>query len=130
MNFANRLSELRKEYKMTQKELADRLGVARGTIGMYEIGRREPDTDTLYRLSKIFNVSIDYLIGKTNIKDTADEITNAVSDEPELVEFWNTLKQRPDLKLLFKQTRNLSTKDIKQVIRIIKAIEDEESATV
>ncbi|MBE3593404.1 MAG: XRE family transcriptional regulator, partial [Thermoanaerobacter sp.] len=49
-----------------------------------------------------------------------------VSDDPELFEFWNTLKKREDLKLLFKQTKKLSPKDIKQIIRIIKAIEDEE----
>ncbi|AFK87451.1 MULTISPECIES: helix-turn-helix domain-containing protein [Thermoanaerobacterium] len=127
MSFAKRLSELRNEFKLTQKELADKLGVSRGTIGMYEIGQRDPDTDTLLKLSELFNVSVDYLLGNTDIRNPVDEITDAVSDDPELAEFWNELKQREDLKLLFKQTRNLSPKAIKQVMRIIKAIEDEES---
>lgn len=127
MNFAKRLSELRNEFKLTQKELADKLGVSRGTIGMYEIGQRDPDTDTLLKLSELFNVSVDYLLGNTDIRNQADEITDAVSDDPELAEFWSELKEREDLKLLFKQTRNLSPKAIKQVMRIIKAIEDEEN---
>lgn len=127
MGFAKRLSELRNEFKLTQKELADKLGVSRGTIGMYEIGQRDPDTDTLLKLSELFNVSVDYLLGQTDIRNPADEITDAVSDDPELAEFWNELKEREDLKLLFKQTRNLSPKAIRQVMRIIKAIEDEEN---
>ncbi|ADD02671.1 putative transcriptional regulator [Thermoanaerobacter thermohydrosulfuricus WC1] len=127
MNFAKRLATLRKEAGLTQKELADKLGVSRGTIGMYEIGQRDPDTETLQKLSDIFGVSVDYLLGKTDIRNPSDEITEAVEDDPELLEFWNELKQREDLKLLFKQTRKLSPKDIKQVIRIIKAIEEEES---
>ena len=127
MNFPQRLKLLREEAGLTQKQLADKLGVSRGTIGMYEIGQRDPDTETLQKLSDIFGVSVDYLLGKTDIRNPSDEITEAVEDDPELLEFWNELKQREDLKLLFKQTRKLSPKDIKQVIRIIKAIEEEEN---
>ncbi|ORX23381.1 transcriptional regulator [Thermoanaerobacterium sp. PSU-2] len=127
MKFAKRLSELRNEFKLTQKELADKLGVSRGTIGMYEIGQRDPDTDTLLKLSELFNVSVDYLLGNTDIRNPVDEITQAVEDDPELAEFWSELKEREDLKLLFKQTKKLSPKAIRQVMRIIKAIEDEEN---
>ncbi|MDI3311603.1 MAG: XRE family transcriptional regulator, partial [Thermoanaerobacterium sp.] len=72
-------------------------------------------------------VTLDWLMGNTDIRNPADEITDAVSDDPELAEFWNELKEREDLKLLFKQTKKLSPKAIRQVMRIIKAIEDEES---
>jgi len=65
-------------------------------------------------------------MGNTDIRNQADEITQAVEDDPELAEFWNEMKNRETLKILFKQTKNLDDKDIKQVIRIIKAIEDEE----
>jgi transcriptional regulator with XRE-family HTH domain len=76
MNFAKRLATLRKEAGLTQKELADKLGVSRGTIGMYEIGQRDPDTETLQKLSDIFGVSVDYLLGKTDIRNPSDEITS------------------------------------------------------
>lgn len=125
--FGERLSQLRKEKGLTQEELAKALNMTRSSLSLYEIGKRDPDTDTLKKIADFFNVSTDYLLGQTDIRNQADEITDAVSDDPELAEFWNDLKQREDLKLLFKQTRNLSPKAIKQVMRIIKAIEDEEN---
>lgn len=65
MKFGNILSYLREKNKITQKDLARTLGVSRGTIGMYEIGKRDPDTETLIKISKYFNVTTDYLLGKS-----------------------------------------------------------------
>lgn len=48
---------------LTQKELADRLSISPSTIGMYEQNRRTPDITTLTTMSKIFDVSIEYLLG-------------------------------------------------------------------
>ncbi|MEQ2129931.1 helix-turn-helix transcriptional regulator [Caldanaerobacter subterraneus KAk] len=121
-----RIKELRKKKGITQKELASYLGVSDRAVGYYESGQRTPPPDILQKIADFFNVSTDYLLGRTDIYNPADEITEAVSDDPELLEFWNELKEREDLKLLFKQTKKLSPKDIKQIIRIIKAIEDEE----
>jgi transcriptional regulator with XRE-family HTH domain len=63
--FAERLCALRKSLGMTQQDLADRLGLSRGTIGMYESGHRDPDTTTLSRLADILGCSADYLLGRT-----------------------------------------------------------------
>ncbi|HHV73076.1 MAG TPA: helix-turn-helix domain-containing protein [Thermoanaerobacterium sp.] len=125
--FGERLSQLRKEKGLTQEELAKALNMTRSSLSLYEIGKRDPDTDTLKKIADFFNVSTDYLLGQTDIRNQADEITDAVSDDPELAEFWSELKKREDLKLLFKQTKKLSPKAIRQVMRIIKAIEDEEN---
>ncbi|WP_043883799.1 helix-turn-helix domain-containing protein [Caldanaerobacter subterraneus] len=124
--FSQRLRQLREEKGLLQKDVAKILGITPSAYGYYEQGKREPSMEVLKKLSDFFNVSIDYLLGRTDIRSPVDEITEAVSDDPELFEFWNTLKEREDLKLLFKQTKKLSPKDIKQIIRIIKAIEDEE----
>lgn len=70
-----------------------------------------------------------YIESKTSIKKENkinDKITHAVNDDPELLAFWDEMKERESLQLLFKQARTLDDKDIKQIIRIIKAIEDEE----
>jgi transcriptional regulator with XRE-family HTH domain len=124
--FSQRLRQLREEKGLLQKDVAKILGITPSAYGYYEQGKREPSMEVLKKLSDFFNVSIDYLLGRTDIRSPVDEITEAVSDDPELLEFWNELKEREDLKLLFKQTKKLSPKDIKQIIRIIKAIEDEE----
>ena len=57
-----RLKELRENRNLTQAELAKLLKVSPSAIGMYEQGRRDPDSSTLKKLSVLFNVSIDYLL--------------------------------------------------------------------
>ncbi|MDO4730591.1 MAG: helix-turn-helix transcriptional regulator [Clostridia bacterium] len=64
--FAERLKELRKDKNMTQVQLAEALGVSKGTVAMWEIGKREPNFETLNRLSDIFDKRIDYILGYSN----------------------------------------------------------------
>ena len=64
--FAERLKELRKDKNMTQMQLAEALGVSKGTVAMWEIGKREPNFETLNRLSDIFDKRIDYILGNSN----------------------------------------------------------------
>ncbi|MDO4609018.1 MAG: helix-turn-helix transcriptional regulator [Clostridia bacterium] len=65
--FGNRLRQLRKQSNLTQKELAAKLKLAFSTISMYERGIREPDFETTEAIADFFNVSMDYLLGKTQI---------------------------------------------------------------
>lgn len=64
MNLGDILRSIRTENKMTQKELADKLSISPSTIGMYEQNRRTPDIETLSKISSIFDVPIDELLGK------------------------------------------------------------------
>ena len=75
--FSERLISLRKEKKLTQYSLAEQLEFSRGQIGNYEQGTREPDQLTLLKIANFFNVSVDYLIGKSNIKQSADSIIDS-----------------------------------------------------
>lgn len=70
----NRLKELRIEKGKTQKEMAKDLGTTDVSIGRYEAGTREPKTDILNALADYFDVTTDYLLGRTdnrklNVKD-------------------------------------------------------------
>jgi len=58
----NRIRTLRKQKKMTQKELAQHLQVAPATLSYWESEKYEPDIKSLKMLSKFFNVSIDYIL--------------------------------------------------------------------
>ena len=76
-------------------------------------------------------MSADYLLGNSDIRnpyENHERISESISDDKELLEFWEVLKEREDLQLMFKQTKQMSPKDIRQIIKIIKAIEDEEDA--
>ena len=61
-----RIRELRKEQKLTQTELAQKLNIANGMLCEYEKGHYLISTSTLYSISKNFNISSDYLLGKTS----------------------------------------------------------------
>ncbi|MDT3417199.1 transcriptional regulator with XRE-family HTH domain [Brevibacillus aydinogluensis] len=67
--FGQRLRLLRKMKKMTQQELADYLQVAKTTISSYEKGVNEPSHETLMKLADLFEVSTDFLLGRTDIKE-------------------------------------------------------------
>lgn len=65
-NFQNVFKQLRISSGLTQIEIAQKLGISRSTIGMYETGAREPDFETLEKIADFFNVDIDYLLGRTD----------------------------------------------------------------
>lgn len=64
-NFSDMLTYLRKRDGMSQKDLAEKIGISRSSIGMYEAGEREPDFETLEALADTFNVNMDVLLGKS-----------------------------------------------------------------
>lgn len=77
----NRIAELRKEKGMNQIALAMRLNISQKMISAYENGKNEPSIATLKQLADIFGVSIDYLLGYTDIKQQIDKInTQIISD--------------------------------------------------
>lgn len=61
-----RLKELRKAKGMSQLKLAMDLNMNQNTISRYENGEREPGINELIRIADYFNVSVDYLVGRTD----------------------------------------------------------------
>ena len=64
--FTKRLISLRTEQKLRQKDLASNINIALRTYLYYESGEREPTLSTLIDLADFFNVSLDYLVGRSN----------------------------------------------------------------
>ncbi|MBQ9104096.1 MAG: helix-turn-helix transcriptional regulator [Clostridia bacterium] len=62
-NFKDNLKSLRQEMKIGQVELANKIGVSKGIISLWENGLREPNMSSLILLAQFFKVSIDYLVG-------------------------------------------------------------------
>jgi len=63
----DKINTLRKSNKITQMQLSKALGVSTGAVGLWELDKREPDSMTLLKIAKFFNVTVDYLLN--NEKD-------------------------------------------------------------
>ncbi|MBW5448397.1 helix-turn-helix domain-containing protein [Cohnella sp. CFH 77786] len=85
MNIGSRIASLRDQRGWTQEELASSLGISRAALSHYEKNRREPDTETLSKVADLFGVSIDYLVGRTELPNgTVDPDVRRFLDEVEL----------------------------------------------
>ena len=65
-NFSKRLKELRKTNGKTQREVSISLGITERNYQSYEAGNHKPNLDTAIALADFFNVSLDYLVGRSN----------------------------------------------------------------
>jgi transcriptional regulator with XRE-family HTH domain len=77
----NRIKQLREENNITQIQLAKKLNKTQQTISLYENGTNEPDLDSYIILAQIFNCSIEYIAGKSDIKNIGNEYKFAYHKE-------------------------------------------------
>ncbi len=71
MEFAERLKAVREEKGLSQTELAAKTGLQPSAVSHFESGRRSPSFDNLRRLADALNVTIDYLLGRSDLRDAA-----------------------------------------------------------
>ena len=61
MNLGNKLTQLRKEKHLSQKELSILLNISTGTVGMWETDKRKPDLEMVLKIADFYNISLDSL---------------------------------------------------------------------
>lgn len=76
MEFSERLKKLRKDTGLTQVDVANKLGISQQAYASWERGIKKPTQENLVKLSKILYVSVDYLLGNTENKQTSDVLEN------------------------------------------------------
>ena len=82
-----RIAALRRGAGLSQAELAHKLKISPSTVGMYEQGRREPSVETLAAMSRLFGVSIDFLVtGKTASQQEQEAISQLLLQRVELAD--------------------------------------------
>lgn len=88
VNMGNKLKTLRMQKKLTQKQVAERIGLAISAVSSYEAGTRYPSYEVLIKLARIYHVSTDYLLGMTEkrIVDTTGLNEEEVATVSQLVE--------------------------------------------
>lgn len=98
--FKERLILLRHENKCTQTKLASQVGVDKTTINKYEKGTASPSYEMLWKLSEFFDVSVDYLIGKSNSYNGDPTTSKAITEAVELIESMSSDDMEKAIKML------------------------------
>lgn len=93
MDFGQIISELRLEKGIYQKELADYLKVSIGTVSNYEQGIHSPDFGTLCKLADYYQVSVDYLLGRTKFRASLNELNRPLTKTYTVADLLNTTLQ-------------------------------------
>ena len=93
VNMGKKLKNLRKQKRLTQKQVAGRIGLAISAVSSYEAGTRYPSYDVLIKLARIYHVSTDYLLGMTDKKEL--DISGLKDEEVEAIsQLVNILKNK------------------------------------
>lgn len=105
----SRIKELRASQKITQNDFASRLGVTKSAISSYENGSRLPSYDILIKISRIFKVSTDYLLGcvdeksqTVNVSGLSDKQIASIKSSIDTFRAFNAVREQvsPDLQKL------------------------------
>ena len=128
--FRIRLKALRKEHLKTQEDMAKVLGISRSTYAEYERGKIIPSVGILEAISKYFNISVDYLMGKTNFttheerKEAPNDIMDVSKQLNIMLEYLNddSVALTLDGELLDDDSRELLISSLENSLKMAKTI--------
>jgi transcriptional regulator with XRE-family HTH domain len=95
-----RIQELRKENGVSQKKLADSLGMSQGNLCDWEKGRSQPDIAMLIALSNFFDVSIDYIVGRSDDYGIIKKVENLSKEKEFVLKFYDSLNPQAQAHLV------------------------------
>lgn len=117
--FGKRLANLRKAKNLSQYDLAEKMNLSRGQIANYEQGTRQPDFDTLQQFADFFEVTTDYLLGRTDSPSLAQQ----EKDEAEFQAFIND----PELGIWYKELPKSDEEELRKLRTIWEMIKAEKN---
>mgnify|MGYP000336071943 FL=1 len=123
-DFPNIFKHIREKSGLTQQQLADKLGISRSAVGMYEKGEREPNFETLELIADTFNVDMNYLLGK---KPSTEVIPDTYYFNPETSKIAQEIYDNKELSLLFDAARDADPEDLQTVHSMLMALKRKEN---
>lgn len=116
------IKDLRKKAGLSQKEFADLFNVHQTAVSQWETGKTTPDKETLIKISDYFNISVDSLLGKTDIKNPRPKNEEElINNDPKLTEYLEELRNRPEMRMMFSLAKSATKEDVEKAVKIIEA---------
>lgn len=109
----NRISELRQQKSLTQKELAKKLNINHSVLSRIETNERPIKDDELLKIADFFNVSTDYLLGRSSDPNPSHKTSDNFDDD----------FQRQEIKILARKAKSLTLEQLKAVQAVIDSYE-------
>ena len=113
-----RIKLLREENNLTQEQFGKIFGMVKSTVSLYESGKSNPDDETKKKIADYFDVSIDWLLGRTDERNTVDKIIrNYKKQEVEIEELF-------DRYIIYFKCKKLSWKDKNSILSFLQLLND------
>ncbi|ALO13833.1 HTH-type transcriptional regulator SinR [Salinivirga cyanobacteriivorans] len=84
LDIGNKIIQLRKQHNLSQSDLAKKIGASRTIVGNYERNTNTPSIEILVKIAKVFNVSVDYLVGEGKLSTYDKEVLKRIEDIEQL----------------------------------------------
>ncbi|MGO0884822.1 helix-turn-helix domain-containing protein [Clostridioides difficile] len=117
--FGNRLKNLRSEKRITGEEFGKILNVTKVAVSNWESDRRFPDQDTLKNIADYFDVSIDYLLCRSNIRNTINDEVIKTNTTFDIIDIIENSEANEKVKELMKKIYSLNDDDRNAIEKII-----------
>lgn len=102
------------ENNVTAYQVGKATGISTSTLSEWKNGKSKPKIDKLQKIADFFNVPVDYLLtGEKKSPDTE------MSEDDEIMEYLNELKNNPGMRMLFSKTKGASREDIEKVVKML-----------
>ena len=95
-----KLQEIREQKGILQKDLAEKLNKTRACISSWETSKTEPDLQSLIQIADVLEITVDYLLGRTDEMELANIQTELTPDQNELLNLYNQMSFRDKNRLL------------------------------
>lgn len=118
------------ERGITPYRLAKDTGISPSTLSDWKNNKSVPKNDKMQKIADYLNVSVDYLLGKTDIPKVqnivvTDKNGNQMALDDETLEYIDSLRTRPEMRVLFSVTNKATKEDIIKAVKIIEALKNE-----
>ena len=128
--FYDTLKKLCEEKNISPSKAATECGISRSTVTWWKQHKTSPNSEQVSKLAEYFGVSTDYLLGNDQKEKPAqnvqvrDEHDNIVVLDDETRNLIDSLRSKPEMKMLFSVSKNATKEDIIRTVKIIEALKD------